>query len=204
VLLILYLVQILLMKFNKYYEVAIKKSLQRGSEISFLTKKAVANISDFHRVVDLRSVPDIKKLCDLSYHVEYRNKLPNRKKWSAKYILKDYERRTCIIIGGFKKTYKPIRCVKHYRDPLSLAELDNITAVAKHKLKKATLKIIEMIRVYHMTEKINQHDSCDSDLSRILRSWKDPSVSYRESEDSCSEDLGHSEKSVVGSRYIRL
>jgi hypothetical protein len=79
--------------------------------------------------------------------------------------------------------------VKYYREPLSLAELDDITAVAKHKFKKATLKIIEMIRVWHMIEKINRHDSCDSDLTRILRAWKDPNVSYRESDDSYS-DMG--------------
>jgi hypothetical protein len=87
---------------------------------------------------------------------------------------------------------------------LSLADLDNITAVAKHKLKKATLKIIEMIRVYHMTEKINRHDSCDSDITRILKAWKDPTVSYRESEDSYSDEIGQSEKSLAGSRHIRL
>ena len=48
ILLVLYFVHILLMKFNRIYEVAIKKSVARALEIRELTKIANKNISHYH------------------------------------------------------------------------------------------------------------------------------------------------------------
>jgi Ca2+/Na+ antiporter len=49
VLLALYIVHILLMKFNRYYEVAIKKAVARSLEIKELTRIASKDISHFHQ-----------------------------------------------------------------------------------------------------------------------------------------------------------
>jgi hypothetical protein len=51
VLCILYIVHILLMKFNTMYEVAIKKSVARSMELKELKRIARKDISHFHRIV---------------------------------------------------------------------------------------------------------------------------------------------------------
>ncbi len=48
VLLLLYFVHIMLMKYNRVYEVAIKKSVARSLEIKELTRIAHKDISHFH------------------------------------------------------------------------------------------------------------------------------------------------------------
>jgi Ca2+/Na+ antiporter len=52
VLFILYLVHIILMKYNHVYEVAIKKSVARRMEIKELQKMAKKDINFFHQTVN--------------------------------------------------------------------------------------------------------------------------------------------------------
>ena len=52
VLFCLYILHILLMKFNHIYEVAIKKTVARNMEIKELSKIAMKDISQFHRTVN--------------------------------------------------------------------------------------------------------------------------------------------------------
>ena len=56
VLLVLYFVHILLMKFNYIYEIAIKKSVARSMEIKELKRICKKDISLFHRNLTSRAV----------------------------------------------------------------------------------------------------------------------------------------------------
>lgn len=56
ILLLLYFVHILLMKFNRIYEVAIKKSVARTLEIRELNKIADKEISHFHQNLNSRAL----------------------------------------------------------------------------------------------------------------------------------------------------
>ena len=56
VLLLLYFVHTMLMKYNHIYEVAIKKSVARSMEIKELKKIATDDITHFHRNLNSRAI----------------------------------------------------------------------------------------------------------------------------------------------------
>lgn len=58
ILLVLYIVHIILMKFNKNYEVVIKKKIHRTGEIHALNSLAKKDISKFHKNPNLRYKPE--------------------------------------------------------------------------------------------------------------------------------------------------
>lgn len=69
ILVILYAVHILMMKFNATYEVAIKKNVARSMEIKELTSMANSQIDVFHRNLNSRSLT-IETLKKLDYKVD--------------------------------------------------------------------------------------------------------------------------------------
>lgn len=69
ILLALYVVHILLMKYNSIYEVAIKKNVARLMEIRELTKLADTEIDYFHRNLNSRCLT-IETLKKLDYKVQ--------------------------------------------------------------------------------------------------------------------------------------
>lgn len=90
VLLVLYFVHILLMKFNYMYEIAIKKSVARSMEIKELKKICAKDISHFHRNLNTRALT-IEMLNRVQYKVEDN----------------------LIVFDHFiSKKIKPITCVK--------------------------------------------------------------------------------------------
>jgi Ca2+/Na+ antiporter len=69
VLLFLYFVHILLMKYNHVYEVAIKKSVARRMEIKELQRISQSDISHFHRNINGRAMT-IEVLNKIPYKIE--------------------------------------------------------------------------------------------------------------------------------------
>ena len=97
VLLGLYIVHILLMKFNHLYEVAIKKTVARKLEIRELTRLASKDISHFHKISNTRSIT-LEHINSIDFKVEEKHIVfdPfNRKK------IKD----PCVIIKDEKIAY---------------------------------------------------------------------------------------------------
>ena len=120
ILLVLYLVHILLMKFNHIYEVAIKKAVARSMEIRELTRIAHKDISHFHKNLNSTRTITIEMLKQIDYRVE------------EKYIIFDPFNR--------KKIKDPCVVIKDDRIPFS--QLDNRGYVSKMMWKKAAIKII--------------------------------------------------------------
>lgn len=89
VLLVLYFVHIILMKFNYIYEIAIKKSVARRMEIKELKRICAEDISHFHRNLNSNALT-IEMLNKVSFKVEDN----------------------LIVFDPFiRKKIKPIRCI---------------------------------------------------------------------------------------------
>jgi Ca2+/Na+ antiporter len=145
ILVVLYFVHILLMKFNTLYEVAIKKNVARGMEIKELTYVANTNIDHFHRNLNSRSIT-IEMLKNVNYRVE------------DKYIVIDETLR--------KRIKDP--CVVIADEEIPFSMMDDRSFLAKMLWKKASIKIIIRIQAYKFFEKTKRNFKSTVDLTRIL------------------------------------
>lgn len=113
ILIVLYFVHILLMKFNRLYEVAIKKSVARTLEIRELNKIADTDISHFHQNLNSRAIT-IEMIKTVSCKVE------------GSYIIFD---------NYVRKKIKPINCVKFKEGGIPLHMLDNRGVILRNIMK---------------------------------------------------------------------
>ena len=146
VLLVLYFVHILLMKFNYYYEVAIKKSVARSMEIKELTRIAHKDIAHFHKNLNSRAV-SIEVLKSVDYRVE------------DQYIIFDTFHR--------KKIKDPCVVIKD-DNRIPLAMLDDRGYVARTMWKKAAIKVIIRLQAYTHFEKLKRNEKAKVSLARVL------------------------------------
>ena len=119
ILLALYVVHIMLMKYNSIYEVAIKKNVARLMEIRELTKLADTEIDYFHRNLNSRCLT-IETLKKLDYKVQ------------DKYIIFDATQR--------KRIKDPCVVINEEEVPFSM--MDDRSFLTKMLWKKAAIKII--------------------------------------------------------------
>lgn len=133
--LLLYFVHILLMKFNRLYEVAIKKSVARTLEIRELNKIAENEIDHFHKNLNSRALT-IEMIKSVNCKVEGNH----------------------IIFDNYvRKKIKPITCVKFRDGGMPTTQLDNRGYYWKTLLKQSVIKIIIMIQAYKQFEKMKRN-----------------------------------------------
>jgi len=145
ILVILYMVHIMLMKFNSVYEVAIKKNVARSMEIKELTGMANTQIDVFHRNLNSRALT-IETLKKLDYKVE------------DKYIVFDDNQR--------KRIKDP--CVVIVDEEIPFSMMDDRGFIARMLWKKAAIKIIIRIQAYKFFEKVKRNLRSKVDIYRIL------------------------------------
>lgn len=145
ILVVLYGVHILMMKFNSTYEVAIKKNVARGMEIKELTSMANNQIDVFHRNLNSRALT-IETLKKLDYKVD------------DKYIVFEDNQR--------KRIKDPIVVIVDEEIPFSM--MDDRGFIARMLWKKAAIKIIIRIQAYKFFEKVRRNMRSKVDIYRIL------------------------------------
>lgn len=145
---VLYIVHILLMKYNHIYEVAIKKSVARTMEIKELKKLAKRDITHFHRNLNSRGLS-----------IEMLNKVPYR-----------VEENYIVFDPLNKKKIKKISCVK-FREGSNLTQISklNMTDKVKIILKKSVIKILIKIQAFKALEKINRDKKAKVKQTRYLK-----------------------------------
>lgn len=126
VLLCLYLVHIILMKFNYLYEIAIKKGVARYMEIKELKRICKKDISHFHRNINSNCIT-IEMLNRVMFKVEDNQ----------------------IVFEPFiRKKIKPIR-IQLKEEKYALLS-DNTSLIIRGKWKKAVIKVMIKIQAYKM------------------------------------------------------
>lgn len=145
ILLLIYIVHIMAMKWNSIYEVAIKKNVARLMEIWELTRIAHNDIDFFHKNLNSRCLT-IETLRKLDYKVE------------DKYIIFDHQHR--------KRIRDPKIIFKEEDSPFQMME--DRSYVAKMLWKKAAMKIIIRIQAYKFFEKIRRNKRSHIEITKIL------------------------------------
>jgi Ca2+/Na+ antiporter len=145
ILVVLYAIHIILMKFNATYEVAIKKNVARSMEIKELTSMANSQIDVFHRNLNSRALT-IETLKKLDYKVD------------DKYIVFEDNQR--------KRIKDPIVVIVDEEIPFSM--MDDRGFIARMLWKKAAIKIIIRIQAYKFFEKVRRNIKSKVDIYRIL------------------------------------
>jgi hypothetical protein len=176
VLLLLYLVHIIFMKYNYVYEVAIKKSVARNMEIKELLRISAKDISHFHRNMNGRGLT-IEMLNNIKYTVE------------ENFIVFDENN---------KKKIKPITCVKMREE--RFANLDNRGLMARAAFKKLVIQLLIKIQAFKASEKMKRVYKSKTKLSRIIKSDNLNDTARDSDESSYFNEIDHDDKDDNQSR----
>lgn len=145
ILIVIYFVHIMFMKWNMLYEVAIKKGVARMMEIKELTRIAETDIDFFHKNLNSRAI-SIEILMKLDYKVE------------DKYIVFDQQYR--------KRIKDPKVIIGQEDSPMQMME--DRTYVAKLLWKKSTIKIIIRLQAHKFYEKVRRNRKSVVEITKML------------------------------------
>ena len=167
----MYILHIVIMKYNHTYEVALKRSVANFLEIRELNKLASDNIGHFHYNLDTRNIS-----------IEILNKIEFKQEGDIIIFEMDKSSnyKETINKGQFMSKMNNKNTIKYRMKPISrikigeerFATKENKKLMARAKFKRAVIKILTKLQAYHLYEKIKRNKLCITPIYKFVKDYQ--------------------------------